>query len=190
MSDHNSQTEVLTVPESSREELGGVPQVGFKPDLFSNLVRRTRLPVRFVKFIVVGGCGVVVNLCVMGLILAITGYRDWRASATASVIAALHNYFLNNHWTFRDRRREGSALFSGAFLYLPMAAAGIAVTTVVYSFLTGLRVQSAAVTPAFYLLAIQLISILCGTFLTYNLNKLFTWPRASSENHKPVLGRE
>lgn len=187
MSDRNPQNEILTIPESSGEEFG-VPQTGSEASLFSSLVRRTRLPVRFVKFIVVGGCGVVVNLCVMGLILAITGYRDWRASATASVIAALHNYFLNNHWTFRDRRREGQALFSGAFLYLPMAAAGIAVTTLVYSFLTGLPLRSSGVTPAFYLLSFQLLAILCGTFLTYNLNKMFTWPRTSSE--KAAFGRE
>ena len=82
------------------------------------------------KFLAVGGIGVVVNLLAMALIFHVTGYRDWRASAIASTIAALHNYFLNNYWTFADRRRMGSALLSGALLYLPMSAAGVAITTV------------------------------------------------------------
>ena len=68
------------------------------------------------------------NLLAMALLLRLTGLRDWRASAMASVVAALHNYVLNNGWTFRDRRRTGRAFLNGAFVYLPMAAAGIAVT--------------------------------------------------------------
>ena len=62
---------------------------------------------RLMKFLAVGGIGVVVNLLAMALIFHVTGYRDWRASAIASTIAALHNYFLNNYWTFADRRHTG-----------------------------------------------------------------------------------
>ena len=97
---------------------------------------------RLIKFLAVGGIGVVVNLLAMALMFQVTGYRDWRASALASTIAALHNYFLNNHWTFADRRRSGSALFSGALLYLPMSAAGVAITTVTYSILTHARFRA------------------------------------------------
>ena len=49
---------------------------------------------RLIKFLAVGGIGVVVNLLAMALMFQVTGYRDWRASAIASTIAALHNYFL------------------------------------------------------------------------------------------------
>jgi putative flippase GtrA len=130
---------------------------------------------RLIKFLAVGGLGVFVNLLVMAVVFKVTGYRDWRASAIASTVAALHNYFLNNHWTFADRRRSGSALFSGALLYLPMSAAGVAITTVTYSILTLARFRVHFGTSSLYPYAVQLIAISFGTYLNYSLNKLFTW---------------
>jgi putative flippase GtrA len=130
---------------------------------------------RLFRFLVVGGIGVVVNLLVMALLIQVGYSRDWRASAIASAVAALHNYLLNNHWTFSDRRRNGRALVNGAFLYLPMAAVGIAVTTVSYSILTQARFLNDFATSSFYLLGAQLVSILFGTYLNYNLNRVFTW---------------
>jgi len=130
---------------------------------------------RLIKFLAVGGLGVGVNLLVMTVVFQVAGYRDWRASAIASTVAALHNYFLNNHWTFADRRRSGSALFSGALLYLPMSAAGVAITTVTFTILThaGFRVYFG--TSSLYLYAAQLVAISFGTYLNYSLNKFFTW---------------
>jgi putative flippase GtrA len=37
----------------------------------------------------------------MALLIQVGYARDWRASAIASAVAVLHNYLLNNHWTFR-----------------------------------------------------------------------------------------
>ena len=139
---------------------------------------------RLLKFLVVGGIGVIVNLLVMALVFQTAGYRDWRASAIASTIAALHNYLLNNHWTFSDRRRSGHALFSGAFLYLPMSAAGVAITTVTYSILTQAWLRENFGTSSVYLFGAQLVSISFGTYLNYSLNKLFTW-RTGDESGKP-----
>ncbi len=130
---------------------------------------------RLMKFLAVGGIGVVVNLLAMALIFHVTGYRDWQASAIASTVAALHNYFLNNHWTFADRRRSGSALLSGALLYLPMSAAGVAITTLIYSILSHMRFRVYFGTSSLYLYAAQLVAISFGTYLNYSLNKLFTW---------------
>ncbi len=130
---------------------------------------------RLFKFLVVGGIGVAVNLLVMALLIQVGYARDWRASAIASTVAALHNYLLNNHWTFRDRRRNGRALLNGAFLYFPMSGLGIAVTTVSYSILTQARFRDNFGTSSLYLLGAQLVSILFGTYLNYTLNKVFTW---------------
>jgi putative flippase GtrA len=83
----------------------------------------------------------VVNLLAMTLLIQVGYSRDWRASAIASAVAALHNYLLNNHWTFGDRRRNGRGLVNGAFLYFSMAAVGIAVTTVSYAILVQGRLR-------------------------------------------------
>lgn len=132
---------------------------------------------RFIRFVVVGGLGVFVNLLAMALLLRLTGLRDWRASAMASLVAALHNYVLNNGWTFRDRRRTGRAFLNGAFVYLPMAAVGIAVTALVYSLLAGVGLRMGYGSSSWYLLGAQLVAILFGTYLNYSLNDSFTWRR-------------
>jgi putative flippase GtrA len=130
---------------------------------------------RVLKFLVVGGIGVFVNLAVMALLIQ-TGFSgDWRTSAIASTAGALHNYLLNNHWTFSDRRRNGRALLNGAFLYLPMSAVAIAITTVSYSILSHVRFRTSLGTSSLYLLGAQLVSILCGTYFNYALSKTFTW---------------
>jgi putative flippase GtrA len=130
---------------------------------------------RLLKFLVVGGIGLFVNLGIMALLIGAGFSGDWRTSVIASVAGALNNYFLNNHWTFSDRRRNGRALFNGAFLYLPMSAVAISVTTVAYSILSQARFRSMFGTSSLYLLGAQLVSILCGTYFNYNLNKMFTW---------------
>ena len=130
---------------------------------------------RLLKFLVVGGIGVFVNLAVMALLIQAGFSGDWRTSAISSVAGALHNYLLNNHWTFSDRRRNGRALLNGAFLYLPMSAVAIAITTVSYSILSQARFRTSLGTSSLYLLGAQLVSILFGTYFNYNLNKLFTW---------------
>ena len=135
---------------------------------------------RLLKFLVVGSIGVVVNLVVMALLIQ-AGYSGWRASAIASAVATLHNYLLNNHWTYSDRRRNGRALLNGAFLYLPMAAVGIAITTVSYSILLQFRFRTTFGTSSLYLLGAQLVSILFGTHLNYRLHNIFTW--RLSRNH-------
>lgn len=154
--------------------------MAYLPHLWRRVSISSRGSRRFLKFLVVGGIGVFVNLMAMAAIIRVTGCRDWRASAAASLVAALHNYFLNNGWTFHDRRRSGRALFNGVFLYLPMSAAGIATTAVVFSFLSGPRFHAnPGTSSSFHLLEIQLVSILFGTYLNYSLNKLFTWRRST-----------
>jgi putative flippase GtrA len=136
---------------------------------------------RLLKFLVVGGVGVFVNLAVMALLIQ-TGFSgDWRTSAVASVAGALHNYLLNNQWTFNDRRRNGRALLNGAFLYLPMSAVAIAITTVSYSILSQARFRTSLGTSSLYLFGAQLVSILFGTYFNYTLNKTFTWRLGRNE---------
>ena len=130
---------------------------------------------RLLKFLVVGGVGVFVNLAVMALLIQAGFSGDWRTSAIASVAGALNNYLLNNHWTFSDRRRNGRALLNGVFLYLPMSAVAIVMTTVSYSILSQVRFRASLGTSPLYLLGAQLVSILFGTYFNYNLSKLFTW---------------
>jgi dolichol-phosphate mannosyltransferase len=69
------------------------------------------LVIRFFKFGIVGGSGVVVNLGVYVLLTRLLGlgdnlagkYLSYAASVEVSIIT---NFLLNDFWTFADRRQE------------------------------------------------------------------------------------
>jgi dolichol-phosphate mannosyltransferase len=119
---------------------------------------------RFLRFAVVGGSGVVVNFAFLALGLWLfagldTGGREAAASALGIAVSIVSNFFLNDVWTWGDRKKGArkrdyawrfstyavgagiaaaiqfgvAALFRSAFgahVYLAQAA-GIAVGTIV-----------------------------------------------------------
>lgn len=58
----------------------------------------------FIKFNLVGLSGVVVNLGLFTLFYAYLGFYYVDASAVAIELSIISNFFLNDFWTFRDRR--------------------------------------------------------------------------------------
>lgn len=122
-----------------------------------------------------------VSLLVFAAILRTVGWSDWRASTTASLVATLNNYIINNLWTFRDNRRTGVSVLTGCLSYLLVALTGLGVTTTVYSFLAKETMHSrishtlspSMVLPA--LLFFQLVGTLLGAYLNFELNRRLTW---------------
>lgn len=146
-----------------------------------------RFPEQFIKFSIVGGLGVVVNLAIMALLIGPGRVQDWRASAMASLAANLHNYVLNNLWTFSERSHRGRHLLvKGYFSYLSMSALGLAITTAVYAglswgltrFLLLPTQLPGSIEPV--RLVCQLVAILLGLAANYELNKTITWPEEGS----------
>ena len=138
---------------------------------------------RFLKFAAVGSIGVVVNLAAMALLLHLTRWSDWQASAVASILANIHNYLLNNTWSFADRAHRGSQLLKGYLSYLGMSALGLGVTTAAYAglawSLTQLSIlqngtQGFASLPRLFC---QFIAVALGVYFNYRLNKFVTWPK-------------
>lgn len=73
-----------------------------------------RLPVspRFVRFCVVGGSGVAVNLAVLWLALVLlpAAWGTWQArtaQAMGILVSILTNFLLNDRWTWGDGKRGG-----------------------------------------------------------------------------------
>jgi dolichol-phosphate mannosyltransferase len=72
---------------------------------------------RFIKFAVVGASGVLVNMGVFALCAEIAfsdlsgELRNVLAGIVGVVVSILSNFLLNDAWTWRDRRREGSRHF-------------------------------------------------------------------------------
>ncbi|MFC2116346.1 GtrA family protein [Bacteroidota bacterium] len=120
----------------------------------------------FIKFALVGGSGVFVN---MGGLFVLTRYLGMRiefASPIAIEISILCNFLLNNAWTFSHR--ETNVGFKGRILryHLVTALAGVV------NYLTLLLLAN--VFGVLDLVA-NLVGIILGTFINFFLNSLWTW---------------
>lgn len=125
----------------------------------------------FMKFAVVGGSGVIVN---MGFFFAFTRFAGVRiefASPIAIEISILCNFFLNNAWTFR--RRDTKVGFSGRILRYHL----VTVVAGVVNYFTLLLLANVF---GMHDLIANLIGIILGTFINFFLNSLWTW-RVSPE---------
>ncbi len=124
-----------------------------------------------IKFGIVGGSGVLVN---MGLLFILTRYLSVRleiASAIAIEVSILSNFFLNNLWTFK--KRDTHVPFWSRLLryHLVTGLAGVV------NYLVLLLLVK---TFGLHDMLSNLIGILIGTFLNYSRNSLWTWRVRSS----------
>lgn len=81
------------------------------------------VPVRLLAFLLVGGLGVGVHLAVLGLGLMLgISFADGQMAAVATAIA--FNFFLNNSFTYRDRRLRGWQILRGLATFYAVSALG------------------------------------------------------------------
>ena len=120
----------------------------------------------FLKFAIVGGSGVIVNMGCFFILTRYAGLKLEYASPIAIEISILSNFILNNIWTFRKRNTK-VGLASRIFRYhLVTGLAGI----VNY----GILLLLAKVFGVNDMIA-NLIGIMVGTFINFLLNSLWTW---------------
>ena len=120
----------------------------------------------FIKFAVVGGSGVVVN---MGCFFFLTRYGGLNikfASPIAIEVSILTNFFLNNLWTFR-KRKTPVPFYSRLLRYhLVTGLAGIV------NYFTLLLLANVFGIPD---MVANLIGIILGTLINFFLNSMWTW---------------
>ncbi len=120
----------------------------------------------FIKFAIVGGSGVLVN---MGLLFILTRFLSVRleiASPIAIEVSILSNFTLNNLWTFKKRNTH-VPFWSRLFRYhLVTGLAGIVNYLVLLLLVNSFGMHD---------MLSNLIGILIGTIITYSLNSLWTW---------------
>ena len=125
----------------------------------------------FIKFAIVGGSGVVVN---MGLLFILTRFLSVRleiASPIAIEVSILTNFTLNNLWTFKKRNTH-VPFWTRLFRYhLVTGLAGIVNYLVLLLLVNSFGLHD---------MISNLIGILIGTIITYSLNSLWTWNVRSS----------
>jgi len=129
-------------------------------------IKKKFLTKTFLKFAVVGGSGIIVNMLVFLILTNYTSIHHLVASAIATEIAILNNFTWNHIWTFRKRGEMNILIRIAAFhgsriLGLIVTVAGL----YVLSDLLGLPMNPS------YLVAIGL-----GVIVNFLTSDLFVWP--------------
>lgn len=133
------------------------------------------VPVRFALFAMIGALGVVVDLIVLSLALA-TGFGFVAAQAIATLVAMTSNFFLNNFFTYRDRRLKGWRLWRGLFSFYVICALGAVANVGFAAFVfTGDAHWLAGVKGIPWLAS--LAGVIVGSVWNYAVSSVFTWKR-------------
>ena len=123
---------------------------------------------RFVKFCLVGGSGVLVNMFFLWFFTEKAKFYYLLSSLIAIEISVLGNYVLNDLWTWHDRGKEGKTeYFKRMLQYHISSSVAILANLSILWLLTELA-------HIYYLIS-NLFGILCGTFLNYFLNDRWTF---------------
>ena len=93
--------------------------------LFLIIEKLTRglIPPRFALFSIVGGFGLLVHLTVLNL-LKLGGFDFLTAQVTATSVAMVSNFAMNNEFTYRDRRLTGISFYAGLILFCLVCSFG------------------------------------------------------------------
>ena len=152
---------------------------------------------RFLKFCVVGGSGVFVNLaCVwVGNEIAFPSLAEWWRTALsyllAIVVSIFTNFLANDFWTWADRRGSGARAFLSrlAKYYTVSAVAAIlqyatsmGATALMAALLYG---SSRAVVPVYWKWAAVMAGIALGTMVNFLVNHFWTY---RAQGHAPPHG--
>jgi len=124
------------------------------------------VPVRFALFAFVGGIGLFIHMAVLWLALTITGAAFNLAQTVATIVAMTANFFLNNIFTYRDRRLRGFAVLRGLFTFYAICALG-AVANV------GIAGYVFSRNEVWWLAG--LAGVVVGSVWNYAVSSVFTW---------------
>ena len=126
------------------------------------LVNETK---RFVKFVIIGVIGVGINLGCLAMFTELAGLYFMISAVLAGVVTTFSNYFLNNYWSFSDRRSENHLFGLGRFAV---------VTAVYHGVYYGLLALFVEVLNLHYILSAVISIVLCVP-LKYTLCYLWVW---------------
>ncbi len=93
--------------------------------LFLIIEKLTRglIPPRFALFCLVGSFGLLVHLAVLNA-LKLAGFDFLTAQVTATSVAMVSNFAMNNEFTYRDRRLTGASFYAGLILFCLVCSFG------------------------------------------------------------------
>lgn len=119
---------VAEVPYTFRARTAGESKIGARvmaeyAELIADKTIGRIVPVRLIKFLMVGGLGVFVHLAVLSALLG--GGNSFLAAQSGAVLTAIaFNFFLNNSFTYADRKLKGWGIARGLASFYAISALG------------------------------------------------------------------
>lgn len=126
------------------------------------------VPVRFVLFALIGALGLVVHFAVLATAFKLAHLSFEVSQAAAVVTAMTSNFFLNNLFTYRDRRLTGWPLLRGLASFYGICAVGAAANVGIAAWFFN--------TEGSWWLAAG-IGVTVGAVWNYAVSSVFTWRR-------------
>jgi dolichol-phosphate mannosyltransferase len=124
------------------------------------------VPVRFLLFAVIGGIGVFVHMGVLAAGLKLFSLPFVAAQTTAAIVAMTANFFLNNLFTYADRRLKGWRALRGLVSFYVICSFGAAANIGVASYLFAQQ-------QVWWVAGIT--GIVVGSVWNYAVSSIFTW---------------
>ena len=126
------------------------------------------VPIRFIKFALVGMIGVAVHLGLLVVALD-AGNLSFRAGQTTAVLGAIcFNFCLNNQFTYRDRRLRGLRMLSGLLSFTLVCSLGALANV-------GIGLMLFRDYSAWWLAGLAGAAV--GSVWNYTMGNLLTWRR-------------
>lgn len=158
--------------ETTRPDRAEAPPV--PPTRLAALAGRVLTPgaLRFLRFGIVGGSGVLINMAALWLLHIKLGFNLGRSSVFAISLAIVNNFLWNNFWTFGARGVQARRVAQFAAISL----GGMALNVAVLHLLVALGGWLApALAPEALVLPSNLIGILVATSWNFFANSRWTW---------------
>jgi dolichol-phosphate mannosyltransferase len=141
--------------------------------LFEYFIKLARRQSRFIKFAVVGGSGIFVNLGILFVLVEIAGLDKKLAAPSISLeVSIIYNFLMNNLWTFRDSKNKSHFLIKLLKFNL-VSLIGFCLNLLIYNAV--LHIGLYKIFGARDYLPCQLTAIFVVMFWNYFMNKRWTW---------------
>jgi dolichol-phosphate mannosyltransferase len=133
------------------------------------------IPTRFIPFAFIGGLGVFVHMGVLWAMFRMLGTTFVLGQTAATLVAMTFNFFLNNFFTYRDRRLRGWGLLRG-WLSFTLACSVGAVANV------GIATYLFHATPSggVWWVVSATAGILVGAVWNYAVTAVYTWNQSGA----------
>ncbi|MCP5142729.1 MAG: glycosyltransferase family 2 protein [Gammaproteobacteria bacterium] len=124
------------------------------------------VPVRFISFSLIGGLGVFVHMAVLTLMFEFFGAGFAAGQITATLVAMVFNFFLNNVLTYRDRRLRGIRMLWGLLSFMIACSVGAFANVGIAIYLFEM--------DTFWVLS-AIAGVLVGAVWNYAITTVYTW---------------